>query len=140
MMRSKKTLLGLLVLPGLVVALSCATGPAPQADDPAPSHGVDMTAAPAATQDRHPRVDHRISCQDCHRTDDPEIVRDWEQSLHGQQDIGCYVCHGDGTVHFVARPSDENCAACHSATIADLQHAPVDRCFSCHDAHRLTFH
>jgi hypothetical protein len=134
-----RTLLGLLVLPGLVVALSCATGPVPQADDPAPTVGAGVAAAPAATQDRHPRVDYSTSCQDCHRASDPAIVRDWEQSLHGQQGVGCFVCHGDGTFQFEARPGDGSCVACHSVVMGSLAHPPADRCFSCHDAHRLAY-
>lgn len=139
-MKDMKSTLGLLVAPLALVALACAAGAAPQADAPAPpERGGVAVAEELAPQDRHPRVDFTVPCQDCHRRSDPEVVRDWEESLHGQQDVGCVVCHGDGQVHFEARPGDEHCATCHSATIADPQHAPVDRCFSCHDAHRLMF-
>lgn len=134
MMRSySKALLGMLVLSGMLVALACATG-TPAADDPAPS-----TTVAGPTADPHPRVDPRTTCHECHTRNDPEIVREWEQSLHGQQDVGCFVCHGAIGVDFRARPGDESCASCHSAVMGSLAHPPADRCFSCHDAHRLAY-
>jgi hypothetical protein len=128
-----RTLLGVLVLPGLLVALACATS-TPAADDPAP---VATVAGPTA--DPHPRVDPRATCHECHARYSPEIVQEWERSLHGQQDVGCYVCHGAIGFDFQIRPDDANCASCHSAVMGSLAHPPADRCFSCHDAHRLTF-
>jgi hypothetical protein len=134
-MRMNEGFLGLLVLPGLLVALACAAG-TPATDDTAPAPST-MVAGPVA--DPHPRVDARTGCPECHIQSDPEIVQEWAQSLHGQQDVGCYVCHGAIGVDFQARPGDESCAACHSAVMGSLAHPPADRCFSCHDAHRLAY-
>jgi hypothetical protein len=133
-MRVNRVLLGLLVLPGLLVALSCAA--AVPADDTAPAPATTV-AGPVA--DPHPSVDARTGCVECHSRYNPEIVREWAQSLHGQQDVGCFVCHGEIGVDFQIRPGDENCAVCHSAVMGSLEHPPADRCFSCHDAHRLAF-
>lgn len=63
-------------------------------------------------------------CVDCHRTDAPALVMQWEQSRHAQFGVGCIDCHRaekediDGwlhegvTVSVLVTPKD--CARCHT--------------------------
>lgn len=34
------------------------------------------------------------ACVDCHKGVTPNIVKDWELSLHAAQEVGCETCHG----------------------------------------------
>ena len=61
-------------------------------------------------------------CVKCHRTVTPNIVSDWELSLHQKNDIGCDACHGDG--HTSAKDVDKvvtitakTCADCHETQV-----------------------
>ena len=57
-------------------------------------------------------------CVECHKKQTPNIVSDWQLSLHSQNEIGCSVCHGDQhkdpyDVDKVQIPTPETCANCH---------------------------
>ena len=61
-------------------------------------------------------------CVKCHRTVTPNIVSDWELSLHQKNDVGCDACHGDG--HTSAKDVDKvvtitakTCADCHETQV-----------------------
>ncbi|MFQ5583187.1 MAG: hypothetical protein ACE5GL_01975 [Calditrichia bacterium] len=49
---------------------------------------------------KHEDVDFSISCVECHEQETPEQVEEWEKGMHGQVNVGCFVCHGDGEVEF----------------------------------------
>jgi hypothetical protein len=57
-------------------------------------------------------------CVDCHKKTNPQIVTDWEQSMHFQLDVGCNDCHGDAhksadDVAMAKIPTPEVCGECH---------------------------
>ena len=35
-------------------------------------------------------------CAECHRDVTPQIVSDWELSLHAESGVSCEMCHGEG--------------------------------------------
>jgi len=58
------------------------------------------------------------TCVECHKTETPEIVTDWQLSKHSENDVSCDVCHGDGhssaaDVANAKIPTPETCAECH---------------------------
>jgi len=64
-------------------------------------------------------------CVKCHKTVTPNIVSDWELSLHQKNDVGCDACHGDG--HTSAKDVDKvvtitakTCADCHETQVAQF--------------------
>ena len=57
-------------------------------------------------------------CIDCHKKVTPNIVTDWQLSLHSKNSIDCADCHGDQhksaqDVKNVLIPTPETCAQCH---------------------------
>lgn len=68
-------------------------------------------------------------CINCHKTETPGIVKDWEKSKHSKVGVKCYVCHmarkGDpsGYEHegfqITAVPSPKYCATCHSKAVEE---------------------
>jgi hydroxylamine dehydrogenase len=65
-------------------------------------------------------------CTDCHQKTTPNIVSDWEISKHSQNDITCYVCHGEDhkSAHDVAKvqiPTPETCAICHQERVEEFK-------------------
>ncbi|MDQ7062975.1 MAG: hypothetical protein Q9P90_01885 [candidate division KSB1 bacterium] len=99
-----------------------------------------LAEAGTAQQDEHPDVDFNQSCYDCHKEETPEVAEQWHASLHGMVNVGCFVCHGDGTTEFVVQPSTERCIACHSPKEVDYSKTEASSCFSCHNGHTLKFH
>ncbi len=97
-------------------------------------------AEAGAEQDEHPDVEFTESCYDCHREETPEVAELWHNSMHGVVNVGCFVCHGDGTTEFVVRPTTERCIACHSPKEVDFSNTEASSCFSCHNGHTLKFH
>lgn len=89
---------------------------------------------------KHPEADFSISCFECHEGATPEITAEWSAGKHGQVNVGCFVCHGDGEIEFFAKPSGDNCMGCHSAYEVDFAKQEVKSCFSCHGGHDLKFH
>lgn len=65
-------------------------------------------------------------CVDCHRQITPQIVTDWELSLHSENDVGCTECHGslhtskdDVAKAGLALP--EKCEACHADQVKQFK-------------------
>lgn len=57
-------------------------------------------------------------CVDCHATVTPNIVKDWQTSLHFKNDVGCDACHGSAhtsevDVHEVTTITAKVCGECH---------------------------
>jgi hypothetical protein len=57
-------------------------------------------------------------CVECHKKITPNIVSDWQQSKHSQNDIDCSTCHGENHTRMddAARaeiPTPQTCANCH---------------------------
>ena len=58
------------------------------------------------------------TCSDCHKNVSPNIVVDWQRSKHGNNGVGCVVCHGP---HHKSKqdsakakmPTPETCKMCH---------------------------
>ena len=45
---------------------------------------------------KHADVDFSKSCLDCHKTETPDAVAEWQSGMHGEVNVGCFICHGDG--------------------------------------------
>jgi hypothetical protein len=66
------------------------------------------------------------NCIECHKTETPNIVTDWQLSKHSANDIDCSVCHGDGhtsatDVDKVEIPTPETCRTCHDTQVAQYE-------------------
>ncbi len=66
------------------------------------------------------------NCVDCHKARTPLIVSDWLLSKHGQNDVGCNICHGED--HKAADdapkariPTPETCAQCHEEKVTQFK-------------------
>jgi hydroxylamine dehydrogenase len=62
-------------------------------------------------------------CLDCHRDATPAVVRQWQQSAHGDK-VGCADCHGrdhEAMLAGEARVSARVCGACHAQALAEHQ-------------------
>lgn len=77
-------------------------------------------------------------CATCHRTDTPDLFREWEQSPHGFALVKCFVCHGSTGTDFRAKPDASSCRSCHPAAAEALAARPVKDCFACHAPHSLS--
>ncbi len=112
------------------------------------SAGKQMTAQadlpPAPKQvapETHPEVDFSLSCIECHSTETPDQVEEWSAGMHGQVNVNCFVCHGDGIEEFYPSPTTERCVSCHSRYEVNFSaEKEASSCFSCHDGHTLKFH
>ncbi|HKJ70113.1 MAG TPA: multiheme c-type cytochrome, partial [bacterium] len=61
-------------------------------------------------------------CLECHTTETPNIVSDWQLSKHSDSGIGCAVCHGSEhssaeDANQAAIPAPETCNMCHSTQV-----------------------
>jgi hypothetical protein len=66
------------------------------------------------------------TCVDCHRKVTPNIVSDWQLSMHSQNAITCDACHGDehksADDSAKARiPTPETCGGCHADRVAQYK-------------------
>lgn len=130
-MRMRWMLLILFGIGSLFLLFACAQNEALRTSEQA-------SAQPASA--KHPEVDFSTSCYECHLNASPEIVAKWETGKHGQVNVGCFVCHGDGEEEFFAKPQGERCIGCHSAKEVNFAALPVKTCFGCHGGHDLKFH
>ncbi len=129
---SKRFLFPLVLLSGLgFMIFACAQTEAVRTKAP---------VASTVAQSKHPEADFSMSCLECHQSTTPEVTAEWESSKHGQVNVGCFVCHGDGEVEFYNKPQGERCIGCHSPQEVDFTKLPVKTCFGCHDGHDLKFH
>jgi hypothetical protein len=65
-------------------------------------------------------------CLTCHKKVTPNIVSDWQISLHSKNDVDCSTCHGD--LHKTAEdfakaaiPTPDTCATCHEEKVAQFK-------------------
>ena len=65
-------------------------------------------------------------CVDCHAKITPNIVSDWKQSRHSQNQVGCEACHG--SEHTSAQdaakakiPTPDTCGSCHETQVAQFK-------------------
>ena len=108
---------------------------------PAEANAKAAPMAQKAVAEKHIEEDFSVSCLECHTTETPEVVQDWTSGMHGQVNVGCFVCHGDGEEEFYPQPTDDRCISCHSGYVSDLSAAKKElTCFSCHNGHTLRFH
>lgn len=89
---------------------------------------------------KHSPVDWSVSCTECHKEVTPDVTAAWYEGMHGQVNVKCYVCHGDGEVEFHPQPTDDRCIGCHSGKEASMAKVETTSCFSCHNGHTLRFH
>jgi hypothetical protein len=121
---------------GLLVLFACAqTGATRTSEDQAPQQ--EMTEQ---EPQQHMEVDFSQSCTECHTQMTPNVVAVWQESKHGQTNVKCYVCHGDGEVEFYPAGDDARCSGCHSGQEVNFAEAPANSCFDCHGGHSLRFH
>ncbi len=132
-MRMRWLVLILFAVGSLLLLFACAQNEALRTSEQA-------SAQPASASAKHPQVDFSQSCYECHLNASPEIVAKWETGKHGQVNVGCFVCHGDGEEEFFAKPQGERCIGCHSAKEVNFAALPVKNCFGCHGGHDLKFH
>ena len=62
-------------------------------------------------------------CVDCHNTITPGAVKDWQNSEHFENEIGCASCHGDAhksadDVDKVNLPTPAVCGECHDTQVS----------------------
>jgi hypothetical protein len=80
-------------------------------------------------------------CITCHSDPDivsnPNIVSEWNKSIHSYSGVGCGTCHGDEK-DFVARPRKNICESCHTDQIA-VTVSPLP-CERCHVPHTFNVH
>jgi hypothetical protein len=65
-------------------------------------------------------------CADCHRTETPGIVGDWQLSKHAENGVQCAECHGDqhrsaADAAKAQIPTPEACAECHAERVAEFK-------------------
>ncbi len=66
------------------------------------------------------------ACVECHAKVTPNIVLDWQNSKHSQNDVDCATCHGDlhRTAQDIANveiPTPSTCAQCHDDRVAQYK-------------------
>jgi hypothetical protein len=95
------------------VSAGCGTQPAP------------TTVAAAEPPPPKPSAEGQ-ACVDCHRQVTPNIVSDWEISIHSRNEIDCATCHGTGhsskdDVAKVKTVTPDTCAECHPERVAQFK-------------------
>lgn len=124
-----------------MLALTCATLTLAAAGWALPAAGSGAEESPPPQeQPRHEEVDWSMSCVECHRDFTPESTAEWEKGKHGQVNVGCFICHGDGVESFAPKPDNTSCATCHDDKFAASESSVANDCFSCHGGHTLRFH
>lgn len=116
-------MLAMIIIALVAFSISCA-----------PPIGDEKVRVPAEV---HPGLTDEMSCLDCHSELTPDITNDWKKSGHGKMNYGCYICHGDGTVSFTSKPTNDGCISCHSASTTHIEKYPHMSCFDCHNGHSL---
>jgi len=69
-----------------------------------------------------PAASNEVTCIDCHKKVTPNIVSDWQASMHSQNGVECSTCHGDqhASASDIAKaeiPTPETCATCHETQV-----------------------
>ena len=100
--------------------------------------------APAPQAEKKPVVAHPelspqeklIACSECHRTETPDIYKEWYESRHGIAMVKCFQCHG--TFETFHEPTRETCRTCHAK---QYDRCPQDKvCWECHAPHAFKKH
>jgi hypothetical protein len=65
-------------------------------------------------------------CLECHQEITPNIVSDWQVSLHAENSVSCSFCHGDGhmtaeDVDKIQLPTPDVCAECHEDQVTQFK-------------------
>lgn len=65
-------------------------------------------------------------CVECHLKTTPQIVSDWQLSLHSKNDVGCWVCHGEEHTSALDAgkakiPTPDICANCHETQVTQFK-------------------
>jgi uncharacterized CHY-type Zn-finger protein len=65
-------------------------------------------------------------CVDCHKKITPNIVSDWQISMHSQNEVNCSVCHGElhkdqDDADKAQIPTPETCADCHDERVEQFK-------------------
>lgn len=65
-------------------------------------------------------------CLECHLKTTPQIVSDWQLSLHSKNDVGCWVCHGEEHTSALDAgkakiPTPDICANCHETQVTQFK-------------------
>ncbi len=120
---------GMVLIVGLLLAGSAATGRLDGAPQVAPANGAG-TAVPEGS----------ARCVTCHGKSTPVLVSQWRDSAHAGAGVGCLECHragegdADGFRHqgeriaTVVTPKD--CAACHESIAAEFDQSHHSRAAS----------
>lgn len=71
-------------------------------------------------------VAYAQECLNCHKKVTPNIVSDWQLSKHSQNDVDCFICHGDKhkdpyDVVNVEIPTPDTCANCHEEKVGQFK-------------------
>ncbi len=66
-------------------------------------------------------------CIDCHKEISPGQVRDWESSMHSDEDVTCSDCHGEEHTNKddylkAVLPTEQVCAECHEEQFEQFSH------------------
>jgi len=66
------------------------------------------------------------TCLECHKKITPQIVSDWQLSLHSKNDVDCSICHGEehkSSTDFAKAkiPTPETCALCHETRVIEFK-------------------
>ncbi len=77
------------------------------------------------------------ACVDCHKTDHPALVKEWEYSKHARVGIGCVECHAANRndtdawkhegVYISALVTPLRCAKCHEKEYKEFANSPHAR-------------
>jgi hypothetical protein len=83
----------------------------------------------------HPELTEQpklMPCSECHKSETPEIYKQWYDSRHGIGMVKCYQCHGTFE-NLVTVPEVSTCGFCHTDM---LEKCPSDKtCWQCHASH-----
>lgn len=65
-------------------------------------------------------------CVKCHKEVTPNVVLDWKLSIHSENEVECFTCHGDQhtsaeDVAKVAIPTAETCNTCHEDQVEQFK-------------------
>ena len=100
-----------------------------------------LFAVAAYAAGEHPAEMGKKECITCHSdsatVSKPNVVAEWNQSLHSYSGVSCGNCHGDES-NFQLKPLKATCESCHSEKVAVTKSALP--CESCHIAHTFNVH
>lgn len=124
-----------------IIAFACSSTRAPEGTTTGQRAAQVAGPVDKTQPEKHVDEDFSISCYECHADVTQEVVQAWSDGMHGQVNVGCFICHGDGQSEFHARPGGETCATCHAGHDVDFSTIPgITSCFTCHGGHDLKFH